>query len=64
MEVERRQWLRLAVGAGVALSAPLVWLARRAAPVRYVEAVRGRFCVGPRKHLDEAEVRKPGRWAG
>ena len=64
MAVRRRQLLKLALGAGAALAAPLVRLAERARPTRCVEAVRAKFYPGPVKDLEDRDIAKPGRWAG
>ena len=64
MAIKRRQLLKLTLGAGAALAAPLAQLAKLARPARYVEAVRARFYPGPLKDLEEKDIVKPGRWAG
>ena len=64
MEVRRRQMLSMALGALAAMVAPIGRFVRRTPPVRYVEAVRARLRLVPRKPLDEDEISRPGRWAG
>ena len=56
MAIKRRQLLKLALGAGAALAAPLARLAERARPARYVEAVRARFYPGPVKDLENKDI--------
>ena len=56
MVMMRRGFLRLAIGA--LLAAPVRWVAR------CTVAVRARRYPGPVRPLDEANVRRPGKWAG
>ena len=63
MELNRREWLKT----GAALLAALLgggWTWLRAAPARWVQAVRAGRYPGRIKPLDEHELRRPGRWLG
>lgn len=64
MEVGRRTFVGLLIGAGVALATPALSLLERLLPARYTEAVRSRRYPGPVRDLDDREIRRPGRWAG
>jgi hypothetical protein len=64
MGVKRRQFLRLVLGVGTALTASLLRRLGRARPVRYVEAIRTTFYPGAGKVLDKADITRPGRWGG
>lgn len=60
--MKRRQFLRMTFGA--VFAAPLIWVAERMAPARYVEAIRAWRYPGAVKLLDPDSVSRPGRWAG
>jgi len=62
--MKRRTFLKMISGLGAALFVPASWLRERLAPARWVEAVRTRFYPGPTGPPDEAEISRPGRWAG
>jgi len=62
--MKRRTFLKIMSGLGAALFVPASWILERLAPARWVEAVRGRSYPGPTGLPDEAEIRRPGHWAG
>ena len=62
--MKRRVFMKIVLGAGAAAAAPVAWLAQRAVPVRWVEAIRARHFPGTRKRLNESEIGKPAHWAG
>ena len=64
MGMTRRSLMRSMFAAGVVLAAPVVWLAKRTLPPQLSEAIRGRIYPGPKKHLTESDIRRPGRWKG
>ncbi len=57
--MKRRGFLKMAL-----VTAPLLELAERLAPARYVEALRARFYPGPVEKIDKREMTRPGKWAG
>ncbi len=64
MEVIRRRFIKVLLGAlGLAVT-PALAILSHIAPEIWVEAVRGSVYPGPLKHMDEAEVARRGRWAG
>jgi len=48
----------------VVFAAPVIWVAERMAPARYVEALRARFYPGRVAPLEKSDVAKMGKWAG
>ena len=58
MAMNRRHFVK------AVLAAPLIWVAERVGPARYVEALRARFYPGTVAPLDKSEVAKVGKWAG
>ena len=62
--IERRGFVERLLMAGTALAVPLVWLADRALPRRYAEAVRACCYPGPLRKLRPSDVARPGRWSG
>ena len=64
MGIKRRRFMAW-VGAGTAVFfAAFLRLSERIVPATYTEALRTRVYPGPRKTLDDAEIRRPGRWGG
>ena len=64
MGIARRRFMGSLVRIAAAVVIPASSLAGRVVPVRYVEAIRGRFYPVPAKRLDHNDIRKPGRWGG
>jgi hypothetical protein len=64
MELKRRQFMKLLLGAAAVLAVAGWGLIRRASPRRVIQAWRVRRYPGPVRALDEAQVRQPGPWAG
>ncbi|MFV1965235.1 MAG: hypothetical protein ACC628_07400 [Pirellulaceae bacterium] len=62
--MKRRRFMIGAGAAAAAFAAAVTRLARRVRPASYVEALRTRLYLGPRRPLDDAEIRRPGRWGG
>ncbi|MBI2437848.1 MAG: hypothetical protein HYV36_03425 [Lentisphaerae bacterium] len=63
MELTRRTFGKLLLGALVTVLAGAWGLGRRFAPVGFVRAVRAKF-PGKLRRLDEAAVRQPAKWRG
>lgn len=65
MELNRRIFFRSLARFSLAL---LVWpvlpVTVRRAPLRFVEALRGRWYPGPIKPANQHTMTQPGRWAG
>ena len=64
MGIARRRFVRFITGTVAGLAVPIGWLAARVVPIRCVRAVRSRLYPGPLKRLDNADIKRPGRWAG
>lgn len=64
MEVGRRRFVRILIGAGVALVTPALPLLERLLPARVVEAVRSKRYPGPVRDLDRSAIGSGKRWAG
>ena len=64
MEITRRQFNRLIVSAAILCVASVRWVAAHAAPARVLKALRPTAFPGRLRPLDDAEVRKEGKWSG
>jgi len=64
MEITRRQFNRLVVSAALLCAASVRWIAAYAKPARFLRALRPTTFPGRLRPLDDAEVRKEGKWSG
>ena len=64
MGIARRRFVGFLVGVAAVVVVPVLSLAGRVVPARYVEAIRGRFYPVPVKRLSCNEIKKPGHWGG
>lgn len=64
MGVNRRQWLTFAGRLAAVTTGLALWLFRRVAPARYVQAIRSGTYPGPRRPLADSDVNRPGKWRG
>lgn len=64
MELTRRTFGRMLIGATAAVLAGLWHVAKKSGPVRFVMAIKGRRFPGTLRPLDDAAVRKPAQWSG
>ncbi len=64
MAIRRRGFMKIAVGMGGLLAAPVWKVVEWAAPARYTEALRARFYPGRVAPLDGKAVARTGKWAG
>ena len=62
MAMKRRGFLGIALKA--VLTTPMLWAAKRIAPVRYTQALRAKFYPGPVTPIRKSEMEGPGKWAG
>ena len=64
MEITRRTFGKIMIGATVAALVGIWNAARECGPVRFVRAIRGRGFPGKLRPLDDATVRKQAEWRG
>lgn len=64
MELTRRIFMKILLGALAAWLAGAWGLAQRSAPARFVRAIKAHKFPGRLRSLDEAAVRQPARWSG
>lgn len=64
MELTRRTFVKILIGAFAALPAGAWGVAQSSAPVRFVRAITASKFPGRLRPLDDAAVRKPAKWSG
>jgi hypothetical protein len=62
MEMTRRKFVRKFAGAGLAIVAGASWCLKKAAPRRFIRAVRFKKYPGPVKPMEN--ILKQGKWSG
>lgn len=64
MELTRRTFGKLLLGAAAAVLTGVWGVAQRLAPVRFVRAIKARQFPGRLRPFDEAAARRRGKWRG
>ncbi len=64
MEITRRHFNRLIVSAAILCVAGVRWVVAHAAPAHFLKALKPQAFPGRLRPLDDAEVRKEGKWKG
>lgn len=64
MELKRRRFLATLLGAFAAAAAACRAGAARAAPARWLQALRAGRYPGPPRTFTDADIRRPSRWTG